>query len=284
MADTKQTPTSALVLGGGGTTGIAWETGLLLGLLAGGVDVSKPDLIVGTSAGSTVGAQLSSGLDLEQLYARQLRPLAETGEQVVAFDLDLLMLVFAAGMGAPDAQTGRARVGAAALATQTMPEAERLQIIAARLPSQEWSTTQKLIIPAVNARTGEVVLFDQHSGVPLVLAVAASCAVPGVYPPVTIQDQRYIDGGVRSGTNADLASGHQRVLIVQVEAFDDALDGEQTELEKGGSSVLILKPDTASAEARGPNALDASRCPAAAQAGRTQGLHIAEQVKTFWYA
>ena len=58
----------ALVLSGGGITGIAWELGLLRGLEEGGVDFNDLDLIVGTSAGSSVGAQITSGLNLEELY------------------------------------------------------------------------------------------------------------------------------------------------------------------------------------------------------------------------
>ncbi len=65
---------SALVLGGGGITGIAWEIGVLSGLAEAGVDLSGADLVVGTSAGSVVGAQLTSGAELEAMYARQLEP------------------------------------------------------------------------------------------------------------------------------------------------------------------------------------------------------------------
>lgn len=121
-----------------------------------------------------------------------------------------------------------ARIGAAALAVKTMPEEERLEIIASRLPIQEWPQKQRLIINSVDAQTGEWVMFDRDAGVPLALVVSASCAVPGVYPPTTIGDHRYIDGGVRSGTNADIARGYQRVLILRAEVFDvSALDTQQ---------------------------------------------------------
>ncbi len=203
MTEELQQHARALVLGGGGTTGIAWEMGILLGLHDGGIEVIDAALVVGTSAGSVVGAQVTSGFSLEDLYARQLQPLEETKEQVVQFNVNEVMHVFAAGVGSPDAQTARARVGAAALSVKTVPEQERLDIITSRLPVQEWPTTTQLIITAVNARTGEWVQFNRDTGIPLALAVSASCAVPGVYPPVTIGEHRYIDGGVRSGTNAD---------------------------------------------------------------------------------
>src|SRR6202171_5167425 len=73
-------PTRALVLGGGGVTGIAWEIGVLSGLLSAGVDLRKADVVIGTSAGAYVGARYASGYDVEQLLAEQL----ETNDAEVA--------------------------------------------------------------------------------------------------------------------------------------------------------------------------------------------------------
>ena len=294
MTEVNQQHTQALVLGGGGTTGVAWEMGILLGLHDGGCEVIDAGLVVGTSAGSVVGAQITSGLSLEDLYARQLQPIEETKEQVVQFNVNEIMHVFAAGMGAPDVQTARARVGAAALTVKTMPEKERLDIIASRLPSEEWPHTQRLVITSIDAQSGEWVLFDRDAGVPLALAVSASCAIPGVYPPTTIGGHRYIDGGVRSGTNADIAKGYQRVLILRAEVLEVPtadpqqttpfvrFEDEQAELARSGSQALVIAPDEASAAARGPNPLDASRRALAARAGREQGRQLAESVRSFW--
>ena len=294
MTEAKQQTTKALVLGGGGTTGVAWEMGIILGLHDGGIDTTDAGLVVGTSAGSVVGAQITSGLTVEELYARQLQPLEETKEQVVQFDMNELFQVLSAGIGAPDAQTARARVGAAALAVKTMPEEERLEIITSRLPVQEWPIKQRLVITSVDAQTGQWVMFDRDAGVALALAVAASCAVPGVYPPVTISGHRYIDGGVRSGTSADIAKGYQRVLVLRAETLDvSALDPQHStpfmtfeeelaELEQAGSQVLVITPNEASAEARGPNPLDSSRRQSSARAGREQGRLLAESVRSFW--
>jgi NTE family protein len=175
-----------------------------------------------------------------------------------------------------------------------MPEEARLEIIAARLPVQDWPNKQRLVITAVDAQTGEFVLFDQESAVPLVLAVAASCAVPGIYPPTTIGDHRYIDGGVRSGTSADLAKGSKLVLVLRAETLDvSAVEGQQsiprvtfedelTELQQAGTQVLVITPDEASVAARGPNPLDSSRRAISAKAGRVQGQLLAERVKRFW--
>jgi len=290
MTEANQQQTKALVLGGGGTTGVAWEMGILLGLQDGGIDVIDANLIVGTSAGSVVGAQITSGFPLKDLYARQLQPLEETKEKVVQLDMNELFRVFAAAIGAPDVQTARARIGA----VKTMPEEERLEIIASRLPVQEWPNKQRLVITSVDAQTGAWVTFDRDGGVSLVLAVSASCAVPGVYPPVTIGEHRYIDGGVRSGTNADIAKGYQRVLVLRAETFDAsaldpqhttpfvAFESEQAELEQAGSQVLVITPDEASAVARGPNPFDSSRRAISARAGREQGRLLAENVRRFW--
>jgi NTE family protein len=294
MTEENQQQTKALVLGGGGTTGIGWEMGIILGLHDGGIDVIDADLVVGTSAGSVVGAQITSGLTLETLYARQIQPLEETKEQIVPFDISKVWPVFTAGSGAPDAQTARARIGAAALAAKTSPWEERLEIITSRLPVQEWPNKQRLVITSVDAQTGEWVMFDRDAGIPLALAVSASCAVPGVYPPATIKDHRYIDGGMRSGTNADIAKGYQRVLVLRAETFDVSIwDPQHTTpfmtfadelaaLEQAGSQILVITPDEASAAARGPNPLDSSRSAISASAGREQGRLLAESVRHFW--
>ncbi len=294
MTKAKKLPTKALVLGGGGTTGIAWEMGLLLGLHDGGIDVTDADLIVGTSAGSVIGAQITSGLNLQDLYALQFRPLEQAKEQVVPFDGATLVKVLMAGAGAADAQTARARVGAVALAARTMPEEARLEIIAARLPVQDWSNKHRLVITTVDAQTGELVLFERDSAVALVLAVAASCAIPGIYPPTTIGGHRYIDGGVRSGTNADIAKGAKLVLILSTGTLDFSAVGgqgsiprmtfedERAELQQAGAQVLMITPDEASVAARGPNPLDSSRRVSSAKAGRAQGHLLAESVKRFW--
>jgi NTE family protein len=294
MTGTTKHPTKALVLGGGGITTTAWELGLIVGLHDGGAEVTDADVVVGTSAGAIVGAQITSSLSLEELYALQLKPVEGTKEAVVPPNLAELRRVMAAGRDAPDPQTARARIGGAALAATTISEAERLEMIADRLPVQQWPK-QRLVLNAVDAQTGAWVTFDQQTGVPLVLAVAASCAVPGIYPPTTIDGHRYMDGGMSSGTNADLARGYDRVLIlfsttgalstsagqrdpIHWVTFDDEL----AMLKQAGAHVLVLTPDEASAAASGPNLLDASRRALSVKAGRVQGRELAESVKRFW--
>lgn len=272
----------ALVLGGGGVTGIAWGLGFLMGLLDEGLDLRGADLIVGTSAGSSVGAQITGGAPLEQLYARQLEP---SSEQAVTFDAEAMGRTFAAIMQevGPDLTALRQRIGQLALNAPSVPEAERRAIIASRLPNPEWPAS-RLVIVAVDAESGEPRVFDREAGVSLTDAVAASCAVPGVWPPMTIGGHRYMDGGVRSVTNADLAQGARRVLVLSLLKLDaqSPLPREVRLLEAGGSAVRVAEPDTASVEAIGPNVLDPARRAGTAQAGRAQGQRQAAELRAFW--
>ncbi|MFJ5534877.1 patatin-like phospholipase family protein [Streptomyces sp. NPDC093261] len=273
--------TEALVLGGGGVGGIAWITGLLAGLADAGQDVTGADLIVGTSAGSTVAAQLGSGLSLEQLYARQVDPALQAEEIMAEMDLDRFAadIGVALGEAATVAEMRRA-IGEFALRTDTVPEPERRAVIESRLPSHGWPA-RALRIVAVDADSGTPRVFDSSSGVGLVEAVAASCAVPGVWPPVTIDGHRYVDGGVRSSANADYAVGASRVLVIvpmgAVEPFpsDKPLEQALEELRTNGAQVAVIEPDEASRAGIGANPLDPSTRTPAAEAGRLQGRGLA---------
>jgi NTE family protein len=270
----------ALVLGGGGVAGIAWTTGLLAGLAEHGQDLTGADLLVGTSAGSVVAAQVTSGRSLAELYARQADPAQQTAE--IPADIDFEK--FAADLGgavtgARDPAEVRRAVGKLALAARTVPEADRRAVIEARLPVHEWPA-QRLVIVAVDAETGEPRRFDRESGVSLVDAVAASCAVPGVWPPVTIEGRAYVDGGVRSAENADYAKGFSRVTVVSPLGADAPLPMEKPLLEvlddlrAGGAEVTLITPDEASRAAVGENPLDPATRTPAAEAGRAQGAAL----------
>lgn len=274
----------ALVLGGGGLAGIAWELGVLDALASGGVDLTTADRIVGTSAGSAVGAQLCTGESLRSLCDRQLVPAEESGELHVESSLDSLIEQFAACFdGAPDEQEIRRRLGAVALGAPTVDEADRLAVIASRLSSHDWSD-RDLAVTAVDAFTGEFTVFDRDGGVPLVLAVAASCAVPGIWPPVSIGDSRYIDGGVRSGTNADLAAGSDVVVIISPfpGGFGPNAESEAAALRANGSVVELIAADALSTEAFGTNVLDpATRAPSLRE-GRRQGALELDRISKVW--
>ncbi|MEC3975781.1 patatin-like phospholipase family protein [Amycolatopsis sp. H20-H5] len=269
--------TEALVLGGGGVAGVAWTIGLLTGLADAGQDVSGAELIVGTSAGSAVAAQLGSGLGLEELYARQVEPEMQAAEIMPEVDLANLGSGIAAIMQTATSELEiRRAVGRLALEADTVPEPERRAVIESRLPSHEWPA-RALKIVAVDAESGEPRVFDRTSGVSLVDAVAASCAVPGVWPPVTIGEHRYLDGGVRSHANADYAAGASRVVVVVPMGQVSLLPSEKPlvqaveELRVRGVEVAVVEPDEASRLAIGVNALDPSTRRPAAEAGRVQG-------------
>lgn len=267
----------ALVLGGGGVAGIAWMTGVLAGLADAGQDVTGADLLVGTSAGAAVAAQVGSGLPLDALFARQTDPALQAHEISVEVNMTEVAAEFAALLsGATSAPDMLRRVGAFALAASTVSEPERLAAVGSRLPSPQWPRRRMLLV-AVDAETGETRVFGRESGVNLVDAVAASCAVPGIWPPVTIGGRRYVDGGIRSSDNADLATGHARIVVLSPLGPDSPFPAPLplrtvvAQLRSEGSAVTVIAPDAASVAAIGLNPLDpATRIPAA-QAGRAQG-------------
>ncbi|MFI8364394.1 patatin-like phospholipase family protein [Streptomyces sp. NPDC085612] len=271
---------TALVLGGGGLTGIGWECGILHGLARAGVDLTTADLVVGTSAGSVVGAQLTSGLlTAQELYERQLGDASgETVARLGAGTLARFALAMARSRG--DAAAYRRRVGAMALAADTGAEAERRKVLAARLVSHDWPG-RRLVVTAVDALTGELEAFDRESGSGLVDAVSASCAVPGVWPPVTVGGRRFVDGGIRSATNADLAAGHERVVVIAPITLGSRLvpspAAQAARLRAAGAKVLLITPSPAARKAFGHNVLDPARRDPAARAGLAQAAgHVAE--------
>jgi NTE family protein len=271
----------ALVLGGGGITGIAWEIGVLAGLAEAGVDLTGADLVVGTSAGSVVGTQLTSGADLEALFARQLEP--PTGEQAARMTRSALLRYGLAALRSRRDDVGfRRRIGALALAAEraglTATEQERLDVIGSRLVSREWPD-RDLRITAVDAQSGEFRVLDRTSGVPLLQAVAASCAVPGVYPPVTIDGRRYVDGGMRSAANADLAEGHDRVVVLApIPRGMGPLASVDAQVTGMVARVAVVSPDDASRRAIGRNVLDPAARAGSARAGRAQTADVAAEV------
>ncbi|WP_322871185.1 patatin-like phospholipase family protein [Streptomyces goshikiensis] len=276
---------TALVLGGGGLTGVGWESGILCGLARAGVDLSRADLVVGTSAGSLVGAQLTSGLlTPEELYESQLGD--GSGEAVARFGAGLVARYALAMARSRDATAYRRRVGAMALAAAGgADESERREVLAARLVSHEWPE-RRLVVTAVDALSGELAAFDRESGAGLVDAVSASCAVPGVWPPVTVGQRRFIDGGIRSATNADLAAGYARVVIIAPMTLGSGLApspaAQAERLRAAGARVLLITPSPAARKTFGRNVLDPARRAPAARAGLAQAAEHAAEAAAVW--
>lgn len=277
-----------LILGGGGVTGIAWMTGLLLGLSEAGFDALIATRIVGTSAGSTVGAQITSAASLQELFQRQVDPALQAAEleppshlrKNVSHTLPALMHVenLAARMR---------RIGDLALQTSTVDEATRRASIADRLPAHEWPEWP-LATVAVDTASGDVKVFDRSSGVSLIDAVAASCAVPGLWPPVTLGGKRYMDGSVASSDNVDLLPDCDTLLVIS------PLGAKTSSLPGGGlhSQVdarncqnlrtYVIEPDGSAEEAMGQDPFDAGKRAPTAKAGYVQGRSLGGSVTDFW--
>jgi NTE family protein len=281
----------ALVLGAGGTAGIAWEIGLLAGLAEAGIDVQTADLFVGTSAGSVVAAQITSGRSPEELFQYQVDPLLQVQELAPPLDFHHWhAAIMRAKEGSAETTLILRRVGALALATRTVSQSERRTVIAARLPRHTWPESRLLVV-AVDAERGERHVFDRTSGVDLVDAVAASCAVPGMWPAVTIGGQRYMDGGIYSTDNADLAVGSERVLIVTLPPRVPPLavvplEAAVQTLQRSGAQVGVVRPDEATEAAFasvGGNLLEPAVRERAAYAGREQGRSVAtDHTASLW--
>ena len=289
----------ALVLAGGGAAGHAWELGLIAGLSDAGVDIAEADLIIGTSAGSTVAAQITSGTRPAELYAAILAEVPQpqagaagpdrgrapkfSGPTYMEWSNDIIG-------SAEDASDMRRRMGAAALemdASDGSGHTRWRDIVAARLPSQHWPQ-QPVLITAVDARTGEPVVFDRHSGIDLVDAVAASTSA---MTPYRIGEDRYINGGYRRSENADLAAGYGRVLVLSpfggrtrmpLEWGMD-LATQVDELRAGGSRVETVFPDDGAGDVFDANALDPSTRLQAARGGYDQGRALAERLAGTWH-
>ena len=277
----------ALVLAGGGVAGIAWETGFLLGVQdaqpAAADRLLDADVLLGTSAGSAVAAQISSGVPLAELYARQISE--NSRELAPQIEIDDLMAFFeAVGGGERMSLSDRLReIGKRAVAADTVAEDVRRAVIAHRLPSHRWPD-RRLQVTAIDVDTGERVLFGRDSGVPLVDAVAASCAVPVVWPPATIGERRFMDGGIGSSANVDAATSADAVVMLSpapepgLSPFGGSLAHE---LAEHPARTLGIFADDASITAFGRNPLDpACRAPSAA-AGRDQGRRQAAEVTEF---
>ena len=274
---------SALVLGGGGITGIAWELGILHGLAEAGIDLTASDTVVGTSAGSVVGAHLGSGLSLADLYASQLEPAdAELGGRLSRIAaLKLVPPYVLPGSG----RDKLARVGRVARAAHAPGSVDREGVIRSRLPVHDWPA-RDLRITAVDAESGEFTIFTRDSGVDLVSAVAASCAVPTVWPPVEIDGRSYMDGGMRSTANVDVAEGAERVVVLApLPRSVSRKTSIRAQVERiGPRAWSVVTPDADALAAFGRNLLDPAKRAVAAEAGLRQARDLVDQVGPVWSA
>lgn len=288
--------TRALVLGGGGPVGVAWESGLVAGLGKGGVDLGVADAIIGTSAGSFVGAQLALGIDLAGTVASLPTTRVAFVESGVAMPpperMEALMTALASSAeGDAPPEEARRDLGKLALEEGVVTEEEFLGFFAV-LEGREWP--ERFACTAIDTASGEFVVWRAGSDVDVWHAVASSCSVPLVFPPVTIGGKRYMDGGMRSPLNADVAVGHDKVLVVSVmvlslppgvsnplfEAMMSGWKAEMETLKSSGSTVEIIGPSTEFLEISGWGAslMDIDKAADAYEAGTRQGFEESARV------
>ncbi|MNM34419.1 Patatin-like phospholipase [compost metagenome] len=275
--------TRAVVLGGGGVTGMAWEIGVMLGLSEAGVDLGKADAIFGTSAGSFAGAALASGSNLLELFAAQSEPAeAEIPASAGAEVREGWRNAFITGGSDPE-KVGLAFGELAKRFPAPVPPELRRRAVQARLKAEEWP--EKLRVTAIEADTGALHVLGKESGLSLIDAVSASGAVPGIWPIVHAGGRAWIDGGMVSPANARLAQGYERIVILAPMPGGYGLipgAAEEAAAMERASKVSLIVPDANSAKAIGPNPYDPSRRGPAAIAGREQGSGLAEAVRRMW--
>lgn len=273
----------ALVLGGGGLIGGAWEIGMLAGLAEAGIDLMDADTVIGTSAGSIIGARLASGVSAEELYEGQLDGAPVLDVKVTAGQTARFLW---AALGSRDPQRSVRRLGRAALASRTVSPTAVFAAIDSLLEGADTWPRRDLRLTAVDARTGDLEVFDAASGATLPEAVAASCAVPVVWPPVPVAGRQWMDGGSRSTANVHLAQGHRRIIalapIPKAVGPHPHAGAQGAELARSGARVAVLTPDRTARKAFGRNMLDHTRRPAAARAGRAQAAAWAQTVAGVW--
>jgi NTE family protein len=308
----------AVVLGPGGPIGTAWMAGLAHGLRRAGVNLAEADLIVGTSAGAIVGALITSGQNLDRLGSLvPATPAATTPAATTANASRATTASTANGLAdvfallsdrSLDPAAARRRVGQLALAAATGSEAAHLAQLATLINVEDWPRGRgRLLVTAVNIETGEPALWDRSSGVPLPVAVAASCSMPTLSPPVTVDGQHYMDGALRAGSNADL-TGDAAVLIViepgapsspaptssagstgnagsgsagSGSAGGTAENAGTADGEEGGRIVRIA-PDDVALEAFGPSIQDLAAWNPAFHAGVRQAADVSRRLRAVW--
>ena len=282
-------PRTAVVLGGGGITGIAWELGVLARLLEAGIPLGDADLVVGTSAGSVVGTTLRlGGSGIADAYAEQLVPVA-AGPEAALDGEDFMQRIGQAIQSATNAEEARARLGALARRVPvTGSEPELVTAMRERFGAEATWPEGQLAICTIDATDGEFRVLTAASGVPLHVAVAASCSVPTVWPTVEVDGRPTMDGGVRSGTNADVADAAERVLVLSCgpelsqSPLGPTLPGVVSTRLGADRPVFVIEADAESLAAFGTNSLSSANRGPAAEAGRRQADSVVEAVRAFW--
>lgn len=266
------------MLGSGGATGIAWELGVLAGLERAGVRLAAADLVIGTSAGAVVAARLTTG---GLLAAPDPARHPERAGRLSAAAVARLL----AAQVYPSRRHALAWLGGRAARSWT-PAAEQRWIgqVAPGLAGVAWPGP--LVIVATEAATGRPAYFSKAHPVDLAAAVAASCAVPGVFPAVRVDGRLHFDGGLRSPANLDVAAG--AAAVIALAPLSGALRvhrrprHQAAALERGGSRVVLIEPGLAGRVALGPDMLAPERAARAYAAGEVDAVRHAEAARSAW--
>jgi NTE family protein len=297
-----------LVLGAGGVVGHAYHAGVLDGLAqATGWDPREAEVIVGTSAGSVVGALLRAGFSAHDLAARS------TGDAVSP---EGARLAARAGMGdgparfptGPTSRRGLPRMASPSLLMRAALRPFWMNrpgvMLAGALPAgavptelvaaafrprvgSDWPE-RDLWLTAVCLRDGRRVVFGRDGAPPAHVAdaVAASCAIPSFFAPVTVGGVDYVDGGAHSPTNADLVSERDLDLVIVSSPMSVAgnrlrpsldlparrmcrlyLGQEAARIRRRGVPVVAFQPTGDDLKVMGMNAMNpAHRAPVTKQA------------------
>ncbi|WP_157387507.1 patatin-like phospholipase family protein [Nocardia terrae] len=267
---------TALVLGGGGAVGILWMTGLAVGLRELGIDLSRADRFVGTSAGAVVAANLANEVDLVALVAAL--PTADPAAPPV--DGSGLQQIIATVMAEGSSLTeSRRRIGELALERNVGDPAEHVARMSRQLGSIGWPE-RDLVITSTDITTGGLQTWFPDGKASLGEAVAASTAVPGIFPPIPIDGRYYIDGGMISPINAGLAAGAE--LIVVLEPLAGMFPHAPSDSELGEATVIFVAPDDEARAIIGPDVFDRAALRPAYDAGWRQAVQVAPQLREIW--
>ena len=262
-------------------TGIAWELGILEGLSEAGLDLTSADTVIGTSAGAVVGVQITSGRPIGEVYGDQLLP---ADREIGAHVSRMTMARLVPPMVLPGSlQRKLRRVGRMSMRAHPPGGRERIEVIRSRIDTDRWPE-RDLRITSVEAETGRFAVFDRDSGVDLLHAVAASCAVPLVWPAVTIAGHHYVDGGMRSTANVDLAAGADHVVVLAPlpQTFSKATSIRTQLRATGATHTAVVTPDRRALADIGRNVLDPAKRADAARTGRRQGPDVADRIAAAW--
>lgn len=269
-----------LLLGGGGSVGIAWENGVLAGLMdAIDFDPTAATVIVGTSAGSSVGADMALGKDPHDALTLDNDPAnprrrVETPDLTTGTFAEIIGLMMSPEGRTPD---GVARIGRLAIEAETqLSEDEFVEMFRRTVGTDDWPAIDFRATTA-NCETGEPVFWAKEHGVALSRAVASSCAVPGFFPTVGIGEGRFMDGSRGKNYHAaiveplDLDAALFIGPKVSVEGVAKATRDDMDAIAAQGIRVHTML-GSERLDSAGLNLMDFSARPAAFEIGLADGV------------